>query len=92
MFLLFEVVINESTFLLSKQRAVHCIFNENEHRTHTLTSNVWLSGFQIFVLFEVVINKPTFPLSHTPTNNVRYIAFSMSFNENKPRTHTYNKF
>ena len=54
--------------------------------------NVRLSGFQMFVLFEVVINEPTFPLSHTPTNNVRYIAFSMSFNENKPRTHTYNKF
>lgn len=33
-----------------------------------------------------------FPLSHTPTNNVRYIAFSMSFNENKLRIHTYIKF
>ena len=54
--------------------------------------NVWLSGFQMFVLFEVVINEPTFPLSHTPTNNVRYIAFSMNFNENKLRTHTYIKF
>ena len=53
---------------------------------------VWLSGFQMFVLFEVVINEPTFPLSHTPTSNVRYIAFSMSFNENKLRTHTYIKF
>ena len=51
-----------------------------------------LCGFQMFVLFEVVINEPTFPLSHTPTNNVRYIAFSMSFNENKLRTHTYIKF
>ncbi len=29
-----------------------------------------------------------FPLSHTPTSNVRYIAFSMSFNENKLRTFT----
>ena len=27
-------------------------------------------------------------LSHTPSSNVRYIAFSMSFNENKLRTHT----
>ena len=45
MFVLFEVVINESTFLLSKQRAVHCIFNENEHRTHTLTSNVRYIAF-----------------------------------------------
>ena len=53
---------------------------------------VWLSGFQMFVLFEVVINEPTFPLSHTPTNNVRYIAFSMNFNENKLRTNTYIKF
>ena len=53
---------------------------------------VWLSGFQMFVLFEVVINEPTFPLSHTPTNNVRCIAISMSFNENKLRTHTYIKF
>ena len=53
---------------------------------------VWLSGFQMFVLFEVVINEPTFPLSHTPTSNVRYIAFSMNFNENKLRTHTYIKF
>ena len=41
---------------------------------------VWLSGFQMFVLFEVVINEPTFPLSHTPTSNVRYIAFSMRTN------------
>ena len=54
--------------------------------------NVWLSGFQMFVLFEVVINEPTFPLSHTPTSNVRYIPFSMSFNKNKLRTHTYIKF
>ena len=53
---------------------------------------VRLSGFQMFVLFEVVINEPTFPLSHTPTSNVRYIAFSMSFNENKLRTHIYIKF
>ena len=52
----------------------------------------WLSGFQMFVLFEVVINEPTFPLSHTPTNNVRYTAFSMSFNENILRTHAYIKF
>ena len=28
------------------------------------------------------------PLSHTPSSKVRYIAFSMSFNENKLRTHT----
>ena len=41
---------------------------------------VWLSGFQMFVLFEVVINEPIFPLSHTPTSNVRYIAFSMRTN------------
>ena len=41
---------------------------------------VCLSGFQIFVLFEVVINESTFPLSHTPTSNVRYIAFSMRIN------------
>ena len=40
----------------------------------------WLSGFQMFVLFEVVINEPTFPLSHTPTCNVRYMAFSMRTN------------
>ena len=31
-------------------------------------------------------------LSHTPTSNVRYIAFSMNFNENKLRTNTYIKF
>ena len=41
---------------------------------------VWLSGFLMFVLFEVVINEPTFPLIHTPTSNVRYIAFSMRTN------------
>ena len=45
-----------------------------------VASNVWLSGFQMFVLFEVVINEPTFPRSHTPTSNVRYIAFSMRTN------------
>ena len=53
---------------------------------------VWLSGFQMCVLFEVVINEPTYPLSHTRTSNVRYIAFSMNFNENKLRTNTYIKF
>ena len=63
-----------------------------ERNVPHVARNVRLSGFQMFVLFEVVINEPTFPLSHTPTNNVRYIAFSMSFNENKLRTHTYNKF
>ena len=41
---------------------------------------VWLSGFQMFVLFEVVINEPIFSLSHPPTSNVRYIAFSMRTN------------
>ena len=46
----------------------------------TLLGGMWLSGFQMFVLFEVVIKEPTFPLSHTPTSNVRYIAFSMRKN------------
>ena len=50
----------------------------------TLLEGVWLGGLG-FV--RIAIQIP-FPLSHTPSSNVRYIAFSMSFNENKLRTHT----
>ena len=51
-----------------------------ERNVPHLACKVWISGFQMFVLIEVVINEPTFPLSHTPTSNVRYIAFSMRTN------------
>ena len=35
-----------------KQRAVHCVFNENEHHTHTLLEGVRPNDILEFVLIE----------------------------------------
>ena len=68
--------------LPSKARYFHVttplLSNENEFRTHTLPSKVRY--------FHV-----TPPLSHTPTSNVRYIAFSMgTHNYHIPRNGNYS--
>ena len=68
--------------LPSKARYFHVttplLSNENEFRTHTLPSKVRY--------FHV-----TPPLSHTPTSNVRYIAFSMgTHNYHIPRYGNYS--
>ena len=68
--------------LPSKARYFHVttplLSNENEFRTHTLPSKVRY--------FHV-----TPPLSHTPTSNVRYIAFSIgTHNYHIPRNGNYS--